>query len=47
MATKITITTPTGVEVAHCGTCEHCHPVSRRHCPSCGLAHIFPTCPRK
>lgn len=37
-----TETTPTGISIEDCATCNHRHPVSRKHCPTCGLAHLFP-----
>jgi len=37
-------TTPTGIPVTVCGLCGHRHPVTRTHCGTCGLAHVFP-CP--
>ena len=35
------MTTPTGIPITTCPTCEHPHPVTRSHCPVCGLAHLF------
>lgn len=35
------ITTPTGVPVRDCETCGRQHPVTRTHCPTCGLATLF------
>ncbi len=34
-------TTPTGIPISLCETCGHRHPISRKHCPVCGLALIF------
>ena len=34
-------TTPTGIPIIDCDTCGHRHPVSRDHCPKCGMAHLF------
>ena len=34
-------TTPTGVPIIDCGTCGRRHPISRSHCPKCGMAHLF------
>jgi len=34
-------TTPTGIPVTDCDTCHHRHPVTRRHCPGCGLATLY------
>ena len=33
--------TPTGISVVECFTCGWTHPVTRRHCPVCGLASLF------
>lgn len=33
--------TPTGIEIAPCGVCGKTHPVTRAHCPVCGLATLF------
>lgn len=35
-------TTPTSIPITDCETCSHRHPVTRKHCPTCGLAHLFP-----
>lgn len=35
-------TTQTGIPIEDCAICDHRHPVSRRHCATCGLAHLFP-----
>lgn len=35
-------TTPTGIPIQNCDTCGHRHPITRKHCPECGLAHLFP-----
>ena len=34
-------TTQTGIPIQDCPHCGHQHPVTRRHCPSCGLATLF------
>lgn len=34
-------TTPTGIPIIGCETCGHTHPVTREHCPVCGLATLF------
>ncbi len=39
--------TPTGIPIEDCTTCAHHHPITRPHCPSCGLAHLFPACPEE
>lgn len=36
-----TDTTPTGAPITDCGTCNRRHPVTRQHCPTCGLATLF------
>lgn len=33
--------TQTGIPITDCDTCGHIHPVTRRHCPTCGLAPLF------
>lgn len=33
--------TPTGVPVIECGECGCEHPVSRRHCRTCGVPSAF------
>lgn len=45
-ATTMNKTTPTGVPIQKCATCERTHPVTRKHCPTCGQAHLF-HCNRK
>lgn len=37
----MTDTTQTGVPVADCDECGKRHPVSRAHCPVCGMATLF------
>ena len=37
----MTDTTPTGIPIVDCTTCGHRHPVTRRHCPTCGRATLF------
>lgn len=37
----MTATTPTGIPIIDCDTCGHRHPVTRVHCPVCGLATLF------
>ncbi|GAW57475.1 uncharacterized protein PD653_4920 [Nocardioides sp. PD653] len=34
-------TTPTGIPIEDCATCNRHHPVTRKHCTTCGLALIF------
>lgn len=34
--------TPTGIPIRDCATCGRRHPITRRHCAGCGLAHLFP-----
>ena len=36
-----TDTTPAGIPITDCGTCNRRHPVTRQHCPACGLATLF------
>lgn len=38
-------TTPTGIPIIDCDECHHRHPVTREHCPKCGLAHLFDCAP--
>lgn len=35
------MTTPTGIPVTLCTDCNREHPVTRQHCPVCGLASLF------
>lgn len=35
-------TTQTGIPVTCCDACGNRHPVTRMHCATCGLAHLFP-----
>lgn len=35
------MTTPTGIPIIDCPQCAHRHPVTRTHCPTCGLATLF------
>lgn len=34
-------TTQTGIPIQDCLHCGYRHPVTRRHCPACGLATLF------
>ena len=34
-------TTPTGIAVEPCAQCGRSHPVTRAHCPKCGIASLF------
>lgn len=36
-----TPTTPTGIPITLCETCEHTHPQNRDHCDECGRASLF------
>lgn len=38
--------TPTGIPITDCETCRRRHPTTRKHCPTCGLAHLF-ACPQE
>ncbi len=33
--------TPTGIPITVCDICGFRHPVTRKHCPVCGLATLF------
>ncbi|QXB43549.1 hypothetical protein [Jonesia denitrificans] len=33
--------TPTGVPIIQCGTCNRTHPQGRAHCTQCGRASLF------
>ncbi|ACV09935.1 hypothetical protein [Jonesia denitrificans] len=33
--------TPTGVPIIQCGTCNRTHPQGRAHCTQCGQASLF------
>lgn len=35
-------TTPSGVPILPCRVCGHTHPVTRTHCPTCGIPSAFP-----
>ena len=35
-------TTPSGVPILPCRVCGHTHPVTRTHCPMCGIPSAFP-----
>lgn len=35
------MTTPTGIPITLCDQCGHTHPVTRKHCPVCGLATLY------
>lgn len=35
-------TTPTGIPIRDCQECGRAHPITRPHCPGCGLALAFP-----
>lgn len=41
MSSTLQTTTPTGIPIVDCLTCGRRHPVTRRHCPVCGLASLF------
>lgn len=34
-------TTPTGIPITHCGGCGRRHPVTRKHCSTCGSPSLF------
>ncbi len=41
IATPSRATTPTGMPIEACGTCERRHPVAREHCTECGRPSLF------
>ncbi len=34
--------TPSGVPILPCSVCGRTHPVTRTHCPTCGIPSAFP-----
>ena len=34
-------TTQTGIPIIDCEECGYRHPVTRKHCPTCGKATLF------
>ena len=34
-------TTQTGIPIIDCEECGYRHPITRQHCPTCGLATLF------
>lgn len=37
----MTDTTPMGVPIIHCSTCNLYHPEQRKHCSACGMPSLF------
>lgn len=33
--------TPSGIPIVDCAKCGWRHPITRRHCPTCGKASLF------
>ena len=38
----VTRTTPSGVPIMLCSVCGGTHPITRTHCPICGIPSSFP-----